>query len=287
MEYPAADIRNMIAIALAEDIGTGDVTSELLIPGEEHLRAKLIAKERGIVCGLRIIEDVYSSMVEDVAVETLFEDGDEVEYGDIIARIDGPARTVLGGERVILNFICRLSGVATAANRFAKKLEGTRCEILDTRKTTPGLRLAEKYAVSVGGGGNHRIGLWDMILIKENHIEAAGGIRAALDKVYEKGLPDVPVEIEVKNIEELQTAMEFPLDRIMLDNFDTQKIKKAIQLREKAGKHIPFEASGGITLENCREYAESGIEFISSGSITHSVKVLDISMIADERYYRE
>lgn len=287
MDYPVSDIRKMIVIALAEDIGTGDVTSETLIPGEEYLRARFIVKERGIICGLRIIEDVYSALLEDVEVELIFGDGDSVAPGDVVAKIDGPARAVLAGERVILNFMCHLSGVATETNRFAVLLEGTDCRILDTRKTTPGMRLAEKYAVHSGGGDNHRIGLWDMILIKENHIEAAGGIRKALEKVYEKGLPDVPVEIEVKNLDELRIAIEYPLDRIMLDNFDIPRIRDAVELRADLGTHIPFEASGGITLDTCKDYAETGIEFISSGSLTHSVKALDISMIADERYYKD
>lgn len=284
MDYPVEDIRKMVIIALAEDIGTGDVTSELLVPEEEYLKAEFIVKERGVICGLRVIEEVYAALVEDVDIEYLYEDGMPTKKGDIVARIDGPARAILAGERVILNFLCHLSGVATAAHRFSLRLEGTGCNILDTRKTTPGLRLAEKYAVETGGGKNHRIGLWDMVLIKENHIEAAGGIRKTLNEVYAEGLPDVPVEIEVKSIDELRIAMEYPLDRIMLDNFEISEIKKAVEIREELDRYIPFEASGGITLENCRRYGETGIEFISSGSLTHSVEALDISMIATERY---
>ncbi len=284
MEYPVSDIRKMIIIALAEDIGSGDITSETLVPEEEYLKAEFIAREHGVICGMRVIEDVYTALVEDVEVDILLDDGFKVMPGDVIARIDGPARAILAGERVILNIICHLSGVATVANEFSLRLESTDCDILDTRKTMPGLRMAEKYAVYTGGGGNHRIGLWDMILIKENHIEAAGGIKEALDSVYEKGLPDVPVEIEVKDTEELKIALQYPLDRIMLDNFEVANIAKALEIREEMEKLIPFEVSGGITLDNCREYAATGVEFISSGSLTHSVKALDISLIATERY---
>jgi len=284
MKYPSKEICGMIKLALTEDIGPGDATSELLVPNNACIEAEIIAKEHGIVCGTGVIEDVYAALLEDVAVDIRVEDCSTVCPGELIAVVDGPARAVLSGERVCLNFLCHLSGIATAANQFNMCIEGTACRVLDTRKTIPGLRMAEKYAVYCGGGENHRIGLWDMILIKENHIEAAGGLREALGKVYSGGLPDVPVEIEVKNLDELRTALEYPLDRIMLDNFEIADMKRAIAIRRKSGKSIPFEASGGITLDNCREYAETGIEYISSGGLTHSVKALDISMIAVKRY---
>ncbi len=284
MNYPEAEIHRLIKIALGEDIGSGDITSQMLVPETTGLRAKIVAKADGVICGLRAVADVYDALFEGVVVKALCHDGDRVFAGDVIARVEGPARAVLAGERVALNILCRLSGIATATDKFSKLLDDTGCQVLDTRKTTPGMRMAEKYAVATGGGGNHRLGLWDMILIKENHIEAAGGIRRALEKIYSEGLPDVPVEIEVKNLEELEIALEFPLDRIMLDNFTPDSIKKAVAIREKTGKVVPFEASGGITLENCRSFAEAGVEFISSGSLTHSVKALDISMIAGERY---
>jgi len=282
MDYPSKDTLGLIEFALAEDIGTGDVTSTLLVPESAVLKVNVIAKESGILCGVPAFRQVYETIDKGISIDEFIHEGSRLYPGDIIAMVEGPARAVLEGERVALNLLCHLSGVASETNRFAEKLRGTNCKVLDTRKTTPCMRKLEKYAVIIGGGGNHRMGLWDMILIKENHISAAGGIKAALDRVYSNGNPKIPVEVEVKNIDELRIALDYPLDRIMLDNFDVTKVERAVEIRRESGVSIPFDASGSIGLENCREYAEAGIEFVSCGVLTHSVKALDISMVALE-----
>ncbi|MCK5833533.1 carboxylating nicotinate-nucleotide diphosphorylase [bacterium] len=280
MEFFYDENLDLVKIALAEDIGSGDVTSLALVPEVSILEARIIAKESGILCGLPIVEQVYSVLDSAVEVERFFDDGDSVEAGFSVVEVKGPARSVLAGERTAMNFLCHLSGVSTVSNLFSKRLEGTNCSILDTRKTTPGMRALEKYAVTIGGGKNHRLGLWDMILVKENHIIAAGGFMEAMERLFSSGFPSVPVEVEVRDIEELQIALKFPIDRVMLDNFSIENIIKAVEFRRILGAKVPFEVSGKVTLDNCRVYAETGVEFISSGSITHSVRALDFSMIA-------
>ncbi|HHS50106.1 MAG TPA: carboxylating nicotinate-nucleotide diphosphorylase [candidate division Zixibacteria bacterium] len=280
MEFPIAENKTLVEIALAEDIGGGDATSLALVPESARLSARIIAKGEGILCGGPAVEQVFALLDERVRVGLLLPDGTAVFRGDVVAEIDGPARSVLSGERTAMNFLCRLSGVATTANAFAERLSGTACEVLDTRKTTPGMRAVEKYAVAVGGGGNHRFGLWDMILVKENHIASAGGFRHALEKLFGEGAPALPVEVEVRNLEELEIALEYPVDRIMLDNFIIPQIERAIDLRTLRGANIPFEVSGNITLDSCRAIAETGVEFISSGAMTHSAPAMDFSMIA-------
>ncbi len=281
MDYPAKQTAKLIEIALAEDIGDGDITSNTLVPERARLDSMIVAKESGVLCGVHVVKQVYS-IVGGVEVNPIVEDGLRIEPGDEIVRLSGKARSLLAGERVAMNFLCHLSGIATTTARFADELTGTNCRILDTRKTMPGMRAVEKYAVEIGGGDNHRMGLWDMILVKENHVAAAGGFRPAMDRIFLSGCPAVPVEVEVRGFEELDIAMDYPLDRIMLDNFSVADVFKSLRRREERGCGIPFEVSGGITLENCKRYAETGVEFISSGAITHSVPALDFSMIAEE-----
>ncbi len=270
----------LVEMALAEDIGAGDATCEALVPVSARLSAGIVAKESGVLCGGPAVLQVYSLIDPTVEVELLREDGARLEAGVVVAEIDGPARSVLSGERTAMNFLCKLSGVASSAASIAARLAGTGCKILDTRKTTPGMRALEKYAVAVGGAENHRFGLWDMILVKENHIAAAGGFVPAMKTLFGGGVPRLPVEVEVRGLDELEIALAYPLTRIMLDNFSIPQIKTAIELRRRVGCDIPFEVSGGVNIGNCREYAETGVEFISSGAITHSPKALDLSMIA-------
>lgn len=279
MEFPAVESLRIISTALQEDIGAGDITSKYVVPEDVSFSAQIIAKDNGVLCGMKVVYQVYEALSRSVSVRSTIKDGERYKRGDILAFIDGPARTLLAGERVALNVLCRLCGIATQTALFVSALEGTGCKILDTRKTTPGLRALEKYAVFTGGGMNHRFGLWDMILIKDNHIAAAGGIDKALETVYSKGRPDVPVIVETRTLDELRIALSYPVDRILLDNFSVEEIKKAIVIRNERDSSIPFEVSGGITLENARPYAETGVEFLSCGALTHSVKSADISMI--------
>ena len=258
------------------------MTSNLTVPEAYMVKADIIAKQDGVICGIPVMKQVFDFLGGNVVIETYYHEGDRVKANYKIARISGPARIILKGERVVLNFLTHLSGIATVTSKFVASLRGTSCILLDTRKTIPGMRYLEKYAVAVGGGKNHRMGLFDMILVKENHIVAAGGLKNALNMIYSDPKPEVPVEIEVTNLDELKTVMEYPIDRIMLDNFSIQDIKKAIALRIAADKNIPFEVSGGINLENCRIYAETGIEYISSGSLTHSFDALDLTMLISE-----
>ena len=282
MDYPIEQTAELIKLAIAEDIGDGDITSMALVPADARIDARIVAKENGILCGGPAVEQVYSIIAGGVVVEPLVVDGTPIGRGDEVIRVSGPARAVLAGERTAMNLLCHLAGIATMASRFVREIEGTGCRILDTRKTMPGMRAVEKYAVEIGGGTNHRMGLWDMILVKENHIAAAGGFRRAMERLFATDPPSVPVEVEVRNRDELAIAMDYPVDRIMLDNFTVDGVKDALRLRAKRRIDIPFEASGGITLENCRRYAETGIEFISSGALTHSVEALDFTMVAEE-----
>ncbi|MCD6418887.1 carboxylating nicotinate-nucleotide diphosphorylase [bacterium] len=272
-------IDELVGAELSFDIGSGDITSETVLSPDSRAEGLIIAKADGVVAGLDFAVAAFKNVSQETFVEKLLEDGDEVHRGTHIAKISGDAIAVLSAERTALNFLGHLSGIATLTKKFVKAVEGTGAKILDTRKTTPGLRLAEKYAVKCGGGKNHRIGLFDMILVKDNHIAAAGGIENVLERLYSHAeKPPVPVEIEVTNLSQLEIALQYPVDRIMLDNFSPQLVKKAVELRKKFLKKIPFECSGRITLDTVREYAEAGVEFISVGAITHSAKQLDISL---------
>lgn len=270
-----AFIRN----AFNEDVREGDHTSLATLTDRDHGNAKLVAKEEGIIAGIELAKNIFLFEDEHIHFNALKEDGERVMPGDVVFTISGKARSILTAERVALNCLQRLSGVATITNKVVKKVEGTGCTILDTRKTTPGFRLFEKWAVKQGGGDNHRIGLFDMILIKDNHIDYAGGIANAINNTRQYLLTnelDLKVEIETRNIEEVKEVLSLGnINRIMLDNFTPAELVEAVKL---INKRYETEASGGITIDNVREYAETGVDFISIGALTHSVKALDLSL---------
>lgn len=271
----------LIDLAFSEDIGDGDHTTLCCIPDDEMGKSQLIIKENGILAGIRVAQQVFNRFDPTMKVEVLIEDGTPVKPGDIAMIVSGKVRSLLQTERLMLNIMQRMSGIATMTSKYVKKLEGTNTRILDTRKTTPGMRMMEKEAVKIGGGVNHRIGLFDMILLKDNHIDFAGGIDAALDKCHQylkdKGL-DLKIEIEVRSFDELQQVLNHGgVDRIMLDNFNTEDTKKAVSM---INHRYETESSGGITYDTIRDYAECGVDFISVGALTHSVKGLDMSFKA-------
>jgi nicotinate-nucleotide pyrophosphorylase (carboxylating) len=260
----------ILRLALEEDIGPGDITSRFCVPEAQNARGRVIAREPLVVAGLDLLTEIFVGHPE--RLPSLFkQDGDTCAEGEIIAEVIGPARILLERERVMLNFLQRLSGVATMARRFAEAVAGTGCKVLDTRKTTPGMRALEKKAAAAGGVTNHRMGLYDAILIKNNHISAAGGVREALDRVRSANLP---VEIEVRTREELREALDCGATHLLLDNLTPGEA--ADWIREIAGR-AKVELSGGITLENVRTYAEAGADSVSSGAITHSARAMDIS----------
>ncbi len=265
----------------AEDIGDGDHTSLSCIPETEMGCQQLIVKEAGVLAGVEVARAIFNHFDPELKMTVFINDGQEVKPGDIAFKVEGKVLSLLQTERLMLNLMQRMSGVATTTHKYVKLLEGTKTRILDTRKTTPGLRMIEKEAVRIGGGNNHRIGLFDMILLKDNHVDHAGGISAAISgaKKYcqEKGKA-LKIEIEVRNFQELQEAMDCGgIDRIMLDNFTPEDTKKAVAMI--AGR-FETESSGGITIANIRDYAECGVDFISVGALTHSVKSLDLSFKA-------
>ena len=271
----------LIDLAFSEDIGDGDHTTLCCIPDNEMGKSQLIIKENGILAGIRVAQQVFNRFDPTMKVEVLIEDGTPVKPGDVAMIVSGKVRSLLQTERLMLNIMQRMSGIATMTSKYVKKLEGTNTRILDTRKTTPGMRMMEKEAVKIGGGVNHRIGLFDMILLKDNHIDFAGGIDAALDKCHQylkdKGL-DLKIEIEVRSFDELRQVLNHGgVDRIMLDNFNTEDTKKAVAM---INHRYETESSGGITYDTIRDYAECGVDFISVGALTHSVKGLDMSFKA-------
>ena len=276
----ANDIKKLIREALKEDLGSlGDLTTLSTVPEGLIKQAKIFTKEEGVLAGIEVAELVFKEVDPEIKFGPQKSDGERVLRGEIIALVNGPARGILTAERTALNFLSRLSGIATLTAEFVKRVKGTKAKILDTRKTTPGLRELEKYAVRVGGGENHRFGLFDMILIKENHIAVAGGIeKAVLDaKKYlnARGLTS-KIEVEAKSLDEVQQALKAGVDRIMLDNMSIDEMKEAVAL---AQGRVELEASGRITLENVREVAETGVDFISIGALTHSAKALDLSLL--------
>ena len=271
----------LIDLAFSEDIGDGDHTTLCCIPDDEMGKSQLIIKENGILAGIRVAQQVFNRFDPTMKVEVLIEDGTPVKPGDVAMIVSGKVRSLLQTERLMLNIMQRMSGIATMTSKYVKKLDGTNTRILDTRKTTPGMRMMEKEAVKIGGGVNHRIGLFDMILLKDNHIDFAGGIDAALDKCHQylkdKGL-DLKIEIEIRSFDELQQVLNHGgVDRIMLDNFNTEDTKKAVAM---INHRYETESSGGITYDTIRDYAECGVDFISVGALTHSVKGLDMSFKA-------
>jgi nicotinate-nucleotide pyrophosphorylase (carboxylating) len=271
-----ADLRQQVAAALAEDIRGGDLTAAL-IPPERSGRATVITREAAILCGIPYVEATFRQVDSRVRFDWQVFEGEAVSANQVLFSIDGPARALLTGERTALNFLQLLSGTATAADRCARLLAGTRCRLLDTRKTIPGLRTAQKYAVRVGGGHNHRMGLFDGILIKENHIAAAGAIAAAVAAARRNGAK-VPVEVEVEDLTQLQAAIDAGADIAMLDNFSLEAMRDGVALNAKAKRPLKIEASGGITTETIRAIAETGVDFISVGGITKHVHAVDLSM---------
>ena len=261
--------------ALREDIGPGDVTSNWTLGTEAQAVGRFLVKAPGVIAGLDVAAEVFRQVDERVRWEPLVEDGTRVKSGQVLARVGGPAVALLSGERVALNFIQRMSGIATLTRRYVQAVRGTNAIILDTRKTAPGLRLFDKLAVRLGGGANHRFGLYDMVLIKDNHIAASGGITPAVERVRARNRAGLPIEVEVTTLAQLQEALSLGVDRIMLDNTDLETMRRAVQL---TGGQVPLEASGGITLENVAEVAATGVDYISIGALTHSAPALDVSM---------
>ena len=271
----------LIDLAFAEDIGDGDHTTLCCIPEDATGKSHLLIKEDGILAGVEVARRVFARFDPALRVEVLMDDGSKVKKGDIAMIVSGKIRSLLQTERLMLNIMQRMSGIATATARYVELLKGTRTRILDTRKTTPGMRMLEKQAVKIGGGVNHRIGLFDMILLKDNHVDFAGGISNAIDRCHEylkaKSL-DLKIEIEVRNFDELrQVIAHGGVDRIMLDNFSVEDTREAVGMI--AGRY-ETESSGGITFETIRSYAECGVDYISVGALTHSVKCLDMSFKA-------
>ena len=276
-------IRSFIASALAEDVRDGDHTSLAVIPPAAIDRAKLLVKDEGIIAGVELAVMIFREVDPALHVRTLIEDGQRVTKGDVVLEVEGPARAILTAERLVLNCMQRMSGIATTTQQLVQLLHGLKTKVIDTRKTTPCFRYFEKWAVRIGGGANHRFGLYDMILIKDNHVDYAGGIANAIRAAHylrEKGLT-LDIEIEVRNFTELDQVMaEGGVQRIMLDNFTPADLEKAVQL---IGGRFKTEASGGITGATIRAYAESGVDYISVGALTHSIRSLDLSLKAERR----
>jgi nicotinate-nucleotide pyrophosphorylase (carboxylating) len=270
---PRALIEDDVRRALSEDIGSGDLTAQLVSDAETH--AKLLTREDMVLCGMAWCDEVFRQLDARVRMTWFKHDGERAMANTVLCQLDGPARALLSGERSALNFLQTLSGTATLAARYADAVRGTRAKILDTRKTLPGLRRAQKYAVACGGGHNHRLGLYDAILIKENHIAAAGSVTAALTRARAAVTADILVEIEVENLTQLREALAAGATRILLDNFDLEQYTAAV--RETAGR-ATLEASGGITLDNIRAIAETGVDFISVGGLTKHLRAIDLSL---------
>jgi nicotinate-nucleotide pyrophosphorylase (carboxylating) len=283
LQHPS--VLSVIQLALAEDLSAegkleahpaqGDVTSMATIPADARLSGYFRAKANGVVAGMPIAEAVFQLVDPTMTFRSSTKDGSLVEKGQILAVAQGSGRSLLAGERTALNYLGRLSGIATLTRRFVEAIKGTKAVILDTRKTGPGLRMVDKYAVRMGGGQNHRVGLFDMLLIKDNHISAAGGIKQAVTRARELYGNRLAIEVEVKNLTELDEAINLHVDRIMLDNMDLDTMRNAVQMTRG---RVPLEASGNVNLTNVRQIAETGVDFISSGALTHSAPTLDISM---------
>jgi nicotinate-nucleotide pyrophosphorylase (carboxylating) len=277
MLSPPGDVAATVATALAEDIGSGDLTAAL-VPAERSGRARIITREAAVLAGRPYVDEVFRQVDPRVRVEWQAADGDAVLPEQLLYRLSGPARSLLTGERTALNFVQALSGTATATRRYAQALAGLPCRVLDTRKTIPGLRTAQKYAVRCGGGTNHRMGLYDGILVKENHIMAAGSIAAAVAAARASGTR-VPVEVEVESLEELRQALDAGADMALLDEFSLDNLRAAVAMnRAHPRGPMQLEASGGITFESLRPVAETGVDFISVGSLTKHVRAVDLSM---------
>lgn len=274
-------IDELIRLAFAEDIGDGDHTTLCCIPETEMGKSKLLIKEAGVLAGVEMAQRIFKAFDPELKTEVFIQDGTEVKPGDVAFITEGRVRSLLQTERLMLNVMQRMSGIATVTRKYVKRLDGLNTRVLDTRKTTPGLRMIEKEAVKIGGGVNHRIGLFDMILLKDNHVDFAGGLRNAITKAQqylkEKG-KDLKIEIEVRNLDELDEVLSIGgVDRIMLDNFTPEMTREAVN---RVGGRYETESSGGITFDTLRTYAECGVDFVSVGALTHSVKGLDMSFKA-------
>ena len=268
------DISQCIRRALDEDIGSGDVTTDTIVPANASLRGRIIAKQNGVIAGLPIAEAVWRELDERIAFTPQVTDGAKVGNKTIVAEVVGPARALLTGERTALNFLGRMSGIATLTRRFVDAVSDAHAVILDTRKTAPGLRLTDKLAVRIGGGQNHRTGLFDMVLIKDNHIDFAGSITAAVTRVRESGTK-LEIEVEARTLEHVREALALEVERILLDNMSLELMREAVQLTDGRAK---LEASGNVSLENVLEVARTGVDYISVGALTHSPKVFDVSL---------
>ncbi len=281
MEIKREDLIAFIKNALIEDVLDGDHTANATVPAGAQGKARLLVKDNGILAGVELAQLIFEIVDPSLQVEILKTDGEKIDYGDIVLYVTGNDRSILMAERLVLNCMQRMSGIATVTQGIVAKLEGTKCKVLDTRKTTPGFRLLEKWAVKIGGGVNHRFGLFDMILIKDNHVDYAGGVKNALlaaqKYIADKKL-DLKIEIEVRNLSELAEVLEIGgVIRIMLDNFSFENISAALKMIDG---RFPVEASGGITPETIRTYADCGVDYVSMGYLTHSVKSLDLSLKA-------
>jgi nicotinate-nucleotide pyrophosphorylase (carboxylating) len=266
-------VERIVLAALAEDIGAGDVTTDATIPADAVGVADLLVKEAGVVCGVRVAETTFRALDPDIRFEALASDGDEVDPPAVVARISGSERAILTGERVALNFLGRLSGIATLTRRYVEAIDSTGASVLDTRKTTPGLRELEKYAVACGGGRNHRFGLDDAVLVKDNHLRAAGSVSAAVELV--RAATALPIEVECDTLDQVGEALGVGVDAILLDNMSLDQLREAVDL---TGGRARLEASGGVTLDTIRAIAETGVDEISVGALTHSARSLDVSL---------
>lgn len=280
METKDQLIDDLLTLAFAEDVGDGDHTTLSTIPADEQGKQRLIVKEEGILAGVDIARKVFEKFDPSLKMTVFIKDGAHVKPGDIAFEVEGSVRSLLQTERVMLNIMQRMSGIATQTAKYQARLEGLKTKVLDTRKTTPGMRMLEKEAVRIGGGCNHRIGLFDMILIKDNHIDFAGGITQAVNaakKYLAENGKDLKIEVEVRNTDEINEALKAGIDRIMLDNFTPERTREAVKL---INGQVEVESSGGITLDTLRDYGDCGVDFISVGALTHSVKGLDMSFKA-------
>lgn len=287
MEFLNEDaILKIVDNALTEDIGDGDHTSLATVPKEAKGKAKLLVKDTGVLAGVELAELIFHRVDPSLVLEILIEDGAHVHPGQIVMHVSGSSRSILSAERLVLNFMQRMSGIATKTHQLAQLIEDYPTKLLDTRKTTPGIRLMEKWAVKIGGGHNHRFALYDMVMIKDNHVDYAGGIRQAIERTQDylkKNKKNLKIEIETRNLNEVKQVLEVgQVDRIMLDNFTPDQIREALKLIDQS--LYETEASGGITEESIVEYAKTGVDFISSGALTHSYESLDLSLKAEFDY---
>lgn len=271
-------INRLLDLGFEEDINTGDVTTESIIPETMNATATMTAKQEGVVSGLEIVKMVYERLQKDIVFTPYFKDGDKVKKGDVILKIEASYPTLLKGERLSLNIFQRMSGIATETSRYVAELKGTATELLDTRKTAPGMRVLDKMAVKHGGGTNHRMGLYDMAMIKDNHIKMAGGIAKAVEQVRSRISPEIKIEVETTNLDEVRQAIEAGADIIMLDNMGTEAMREAVSVIKASGKGIKTEASGNMSIPRLVEVASTGVDYISVGALTHTVKAMDISM---------